>query len=568
MILKIKDLSFTYSNHETQVLKNINISFESNKIYLLLGPSGCGKSSFANILSGNIPNNISGKIEGDVTINDQSILGKQSYEISKMIGQIMQDADTQLCTYRVEDELVFGLENFNYSREEMDKRVKYVLDVLDINDLRYRALNSLSGGQKQKVVIASILILDPPIMIFDEPTANLDPSTSKEVFEIIKVLQEDFHKMIIIIEHKLDYLIEYVDYVYIFNKNGYIEAQSSPKEVFKDIMNGKLTPSYHYPKIIDVWKSLDLPYEDIKFNIKEAGTYLSKRYDYIRNHTIEEKQFSSDEFLLASNINYSIGDKEIIKDLTFNIDKGDFLAIVGPNGAGKSTISAILLNLYKDYKGQVLIDNKSVKKYKGNELWEKAGLVFQNPEWQFVSYNVRQELEYSLKNLNLSKEKEKEKIDEFLRRFNLLEFKESNPYLLSQGQKRRLSVATMLITGQELLILDEPTYGQDFDNKLELLEYISELNSNGMTVIMVTHDMDAVIEYCNKVLLLKDGNSIYFGSNRKLFLDTSTFEKGNLLKPIYAELLDQIDPYNKNYPINIGEFIVNLKEKEWMIDDR
>lgn len=562
MTLKTESLYFTYLNQESPVLNDITVAFENNKTYLLLGPSGCGKSSFVNILSGIIPNNITGEIKGDITIDGESIVGKESYETANKIGYIMQDADTQFCTYKVEDELVFGLENLKFSREEMDKRINNVLDILDIRHLRYRVLNTLSGGQKQKVAIASILILDPPIIIFDEPTANLDPVTSKEIFGIIKMLQEKFNKTIIIIEHKLDYLIEYVDYVYIFNNKGRIVNEGSPKKVFENIVDIESTPSFHYPQIIDIWKNLKLPYDDIRFNIKEAGKYLSKKYKYIENSIEAKEQSNNNKFLSVSNITYKVADKRIISDLTFDIDKGDFLAIVGPNGAGKSTIAGILLNLYKNYEGEVIIDGKSVKSYKRSDLWKKAGLVFQNPEWQFISYNVREELEYSLKDSNLSKEEIENKIDQCLERFNLLEFKESNPYLLSQGQKRRLSVATMLITGQELLILDEPTYGQDYDNQVELLEYISELNSNGMTIIMITHDMDAVIKYCNKVLILKDGNSIYFGNNKKLFQNNDILREANLLKPMYVEILEQMNYNNQDFPISLEEFIINLKEKE------
>lgn len=562
MILKTENLSFTYLNQETSVLNDINVSFERNKVYLLLGPSGCGKSSFVNILSGVIPNNISGEISGDIIVDNESILGKESYEISKKIGYIMQDPDTQLCTYKVEDELVFGLENLKYSKKEMDERINNVLDILKIKDLRYRLLNTLSGGQKQKLVIASILILDPPIIIFDEPTSNLDPATSKEIFEIIKTLQEDFQKTVIIIEHKLDDLIEYVDYVYIFNCEGYIENEGIPEDAFENLIDTKKDPLYYFPQIINVWKTLELPYEDIKFNFEEAGQYLGERYDFIEKSSGEEKSSIMKEFLSASNINYNVGNKKIIQDLSFSINRGDFLAVVGPNGAGKSTVGSILLNLNKDYTGKVILDGKPIKTYKRSLLWKKAGLVFQNPEWQFISYNVREELEYSLKGSNLSKNEINKKVDEFLKRFKLLEFKESNPYLLSQGQKRRLSVATMLITGQELLILDEPTYGQDFDNQVELLQYISELNLNGMTIIMITHDMNAVIEYCNKVLLLKDGKSIYFGNNRDLFHDEEILNKGNLLKPIYAEILQQMGFSSGIYPINLDEFNRCLKEKE------
>ena len=201
MALKTENLSFTYSNCISPVLNEITTTFHEKKLYLLLGPSGCGKSSFTNILAGIIPSNINGELKGDILINNKSIIKKNSYERTLDIGYVMQDSDTQFCTYIVEDELLFGLENLKFSKEEMDNRLNKVLDILDISDLRQRTLNSLSGGQKQKVSIASILILDPPVIILDEPTANLDAVSSIEIFRIINNLKKKYNTTITIIEH-------------------------------------------------------------------------------------------------------------------------------------------------------------------------------------------------------------------------------------------------------------------------------------------------------------------------------------------------------------------------------
>lgn len=561
MALKTENLSFTYSNCISPVLNEITTTFHEKKLYLLLGPSGCGKSSFTNILAGIIPSNINGKLKGDILINNKSIIKKNSYERTLDIGYVMQDSDTQFCTYIVEDELLFGLENLKFSKEEMDNRLNKVLDILDISDLRQRTLNSLSGGQKQKVSIASILILDPPVIILDEPTANLDPVTSIEIFKIINNLKEKYNKTIIIIEHKLDYLMEYVDYIYLFDKNGYISDEGNPRHIFEYLANTKPSNSIHYPKILDLWKKLKLPYEDINFNIQKTGSYINRKYIYDSDKSEEKHYINNDKLLSISNIFYRKSNELIIDGLSFDVMKGDFLAVIGPNGAGKSTLAGIILNLYKEFIGQVNLDGKSIKSYKRKDLCKKAGLVFQNPEWQFVSYNVREELEYSLRNLNLQQEEAENKIDEYLERFNLLEFKEYNPYMLSQGQKRRLSVASMLITGQELLILDEPTYGQDYENQKELLDYLSELNSSGVTIIMITHDMDSVVNYCNKVLILKEGKSIYFGNNKDLFEDDRLLADANLVKPVYAEICEHMDCNFYKFPLNLNDFVSHLERR-------
>ncbi len=561
MNLKTVNLSLTHTNQDKAVFNNISLNFDENKLYLLLGPSGCGKSSLANVLAGIIPNNISGKITGDVLFDDNSILQKQTYEISLKIGYVMQDADSQFCTYKVEDELLFGLENLKYSKEEMDIRLNKVLDLMNIRDIRYKSLNSLSGGQKQKVAIASVLILDPPVVIFDEPTANLDPATSKEIFQLINKIKCEYKKTIIIIEHKLDYLIEYVDYVYILSNNGMVDSSCTPKEVFRYLLDTNKRPEFHYPQIIDLWKAINAPYEDISFNLKDCIKYIKDKYFYKNSNTKYNVEKLNSKILEAQNIRYKVNDSQIINDLSFEVEKGDFMAIVGQNGAGKSTIASILLNLNKNYQGNIIIDGKLIKSYKRKDLWHKAGLVFQNPEWQFISYNVSDELKFSLKDLKLDKNEEEKCISECLERFKLLEYKDYNPYLLSQGQKRRLSVATMLITGQDILILDEPTYGQDYDNQTELLEYLSELNKEGITIIIITHDMDLVVNYCNKVMVMKDGNSLYYGDNKTLFENNTIIDEAKLLRPIFLEVLKEMN-VTDNFPKNLSELAKKLVKRD------
>lgn len=561
MNLKTVNLSLTHTNQDKAVLNDISLNFDENKLYLLLGPSGCGKSSLTNVLAGIIPNNISGKITGDVLFDDYSILQKQTYEISLKVGYVMQDADSQFCTYKVEDELLFGLENLKYSKKEMDIRLNRILDLMNIKDIRYKSLNSLSGGQKQKVAIASVLILDPPVVIFDEPTANLDPATSKEIFQLINKIKCEYKKTIIIIEHKLDYLIEYVDYVYILSNNGMVDSSGTPKEVFRYLLDTNKRPEFHYPQIIDLWKAINAPYEDISFNLKDCIKYIKDKYFYKNSNTEYNVEKLNSKILEAQNIRYKVNDSQIINDLSFEVEKGDLMAIVGQNGAGKSTIASILLNLNKNYQGNIIIDGKLIKSYKRKDLWHKAGLVFQNPEWQFISYNVSDELKFSLKDLKLDKNEEEKCISECLERFKLLEYKDYNPYLLSQGQKRRLSVATMLITGQDILILDEPTYGQDYDNQTELLEYLSELNKEGITIIIITHDMDLVVNYCNKVMVMKDGNSLYYGDNKTLFENDTIIDEAKLLRPIFLEVLKEMN-VTDNFPKNLSELAKKLVKRD------
>ena len=385
------------------------------------------------------------------------------------MGMVMQNPESQFCTFTVEEELAFGMENMQVPLDKMRERIQEVLAYVGMEGYEERDLNQLSGGQKQKVAIAAILVMQPEILLLDEPTANLDPQSRAEIFELLIRLAREDGKTIILVEHNLEEIAEEVDYLYTMTPQGEMSAHHDSEEIRKILVCAE----------------------------KEALRAI---------RTKEVKEANREVILEMQDVAFSYPDGgKILDGVNFQIKERDFLAILGENGAGKSTMLNLIFQIYRQTKGRILLRGKPVESYRRKELYRRIGLVFQNPENQFVTNTVMDEMMFSLKKEKISQEEKEARVKEMLQRFHLENDVEKSPFVLSQGQKRRLSVATMLLTGQKMLFLDEPTYGQDFENRHELMRDMQKLNENGVTVIMITHDMTLVKEYADRVVVLKDG---------------------------------------------------------------
>ncbi|WP_409069960.1 ABC transporter ATP-binding protein [Clostridium sp. FAM 1755] len=471
-MLEIKNLSLSFQNNY-KVFQNINIKVKKNKVTLLTGKSGCGKSSLLMCITGVIPDIIEGNISGEIIYKGENIENKGVKTVSGEIGYMFQDPDSQLCTFTVEDEIAFGLENIKIDPSHMNNIIDEVLDRIGIKHLKKRQLNQLSGGEKQKVALASILALDPEVILMDEPTANLDPKSTIEIINLIKDLRDNFGKTILIVEHKIDEFSEIIDDVIWFEKD---QAKNIDKESFIQSYKSEST----------------IP-------------------------TVNKKQSNKEKVLEAKEIYFAYNkDINVLKNVSFSLYKGEIAAIIGPNGAGKSTLSKILMGLLKVEKGNILIKGRNIRDINPRELGESMGLVFQNPEHQFIKMTVEKEMALSLEIRKQNSETIKNTVDSYLSMFNLDDHRLSNPFSLSQGQKRRLSTASMMINGQSILILDEPTYGQDRVNLKELINLLYKINSQGTSILMITHDMDMVLNCCDRVIQLENGEVKYEGSPKNM----------------------------------------------------
>lgn len=570
-MIQVQQLAFTYNGDSLPVWDQVCCSFQEKTLNLILGPSGCGKSTFLYALNGTVPSCYGGSLSGSVLQNGQEITSIGPSELASRIGLVFQDPECQFCTFTVEDELAFGPENLGLSSQEISQRIDRALQLVHMESFRANFLSELSGGQKQKIAIACVLAMDPEVLLLDEPTANLDAVSRSEIFQLLDELSHQEGKTVILVEHNLDGILPRVDQLLVFDQKGTMRLQGPCQEVIGNLL---FRPDC---ADISVFLSQELLVLRQWVSACEGGASRAVLWDYF--HSGDFRDVSRLGSLLAPlpkpEISVSLSSAEratsllsleqvgfsyqvpgrgkkgasfseaILNQVNFQVYDGDFIAILGENGAGKSTLLNLIFRAMPCNCGTIRLLGRELQSYSRKELYQKMGLVFQNPEWQFVSTRVEDELRFSLKHSSLTEEDKNERVEASLRRFHLTDYRDKNPFALSQGQKRRLSVATMLLTGQKILFFDEPTYGQDFEQREELLHLIQSLNETGTTIVMVTHDLSAAAQYARRVLLLQDGEIAFDGEPDKLFLNEALLRRSRLEQP---RLLPYSQALNRRFP--------------------
>lgn len=548
--ISIKDLFFKYAGRKKEALSSINIKVHSGETILLLGPSGSGKSTFSLCLNGLIPQRINGKFEGEVQTSEMNTKTAQISDLTQEVGILFQDPESQFVMMNVEDEIAFGLENLCFEKKEINTRIVEALKIINMSDYRYRKLDELSGGEKQLIAIACLLAMRPKILVFDEPTANLDPVGTRQVFAVIEKLRSQKNHIIIIVEHKLDDLMTLIDRVIILSKSGSVFADGTPNAIFNDNAATLLDLGVWMPQTALLAHELRLLGHNIKtlpLTVAQAKMTLGPLLSNLKlKHTqkIIKNTNHLPNVIETIDLSYHYKKNSVLNKLNIIIKQGDFLAVIGSNGAGKTTFSHLIAGIIKPKHGRILLNNTDLSGIKQRALLKQIGFVFQNPEHQFITDSVQNEVRYGLKILGLSPDEVESKTTELLDKFDLLHFAKANPFQLSHGEKRRLSVATMLAMGQKILILDEPTFGQDQKNSLSLMNILKRLNDEGHTIIMITHDMSLVAQYALSVAVINKGSLCFHGPTNDLFSQPNILKDANLSLPPLIELFQSVQ--NKN----------------------
>ncbi len=553
-MIEVTNLCFKYERGSKHSLNGIDLKIGEGEVILVLGPSGSGKSTLALTFNGLIPHSFPGEMSGMVHVCGMESFKTPVYELTQKVGIVFQDPEAQFVSMNVEDEIVFALENLCYPPEKMEERLVEALSKVDMLDYRYRDVYSLSGGEKQKILLAALMAIRPSILIFDEPTANLDPMGTLEFFETVKSLKETDKHTIILIEHKLDDLIHIIDRVVVIGKEGTKLVEGTPSEVFGEHAAMLIQEGIWMPQtalLANKLKENDINSCDVPLNIKEACEYLKN----LKLHPENSKNgysgvVSNDNLNPALEVRYlsfSYDKNKIIENFSLKVAKGDFLAIVGANGAGKTTLAKHLVNIIRPSHGKVFIEGKDVLDIPTKDLSHKIGYVFQNPEHQFIKNTVEEQLTFGLELNGLSPGEIESWLDSTLERFRIKPYAKMSPYMLSHGQKRLLSVATMLTLGQDILILDEPTFGQDLKSSRELLALLDSLNQEGKTIIIITHDMTLVAKHAKNVVVMNAGKAIYSGSAHELFKNEEILEKARLTPPPLLKLSSCLSKYDENW---------------------
>lgn len=538
-IIEFKDFTFKYRVQAKPTLKNINLTIYEGEKVLIVGPSGSGKSTLAHCINGLTPFYYQGSSEGSLKIIGKETKDMSIFEISKVVGTVLQDPDSQFIGLTVAEDIAFKLENDCTPQSKMKSMVEKVSKLVGIENQLDSSPYSLSGGQKQRVTLAGVTVDDIDILLFDEPLASLDPATGKSAIELIDKIKNETGKTTIIIEHRLeDVLHRNVDRIIVMNEGEIIADMNSDELIASDLLNksGIREPLYitalKYAGV-DITKEIN-PGRIETIDINKCKKILEQ---WDKEHGVDKAVNDNEVLLELKNISFQYEKKNLIlKDVSFKIHKGEMVSIVGKNGAGKSTVSKLICGFYKQTNGQILLNNREITNDSIKERADKIGIVMQNPNQMISKTMIFDEVALGLRFRGIKEEEIKDRVYDTLKICGLYEYRNWPISALSYGQKKRVTIASILVLNPEIIILDEPTAGQDFKHYNEIMEFLVELNKKGVTIIMITHDMHLMLEYTNRAIVLADGMKLDDDTAANILTNKEVIKEANLKETSVYEL--------------------------------
>ncbi len=550
-IVEIRDLHYSYPNARAQALRGVDLTVDEGEFILLTGPSGCGKTTFCRCLNGLIPHFYHGELEGEVTVTGLSTRENSTAKLAQNVGLIFQNPDNQIFALTVEKDVAFGLENLGIPKELMLEAIDWALEKTGISHLRERGTHELSGGQKQRLSIASILAMRPKLLVLDEPTSFLDPLGAIRIFKVLEALNRDHGITIILIEHRVDLASQYVDRV-ILVSDGRILRTGTPEEVFT-LEETRLT-GVGIPKILELSKRLNqrgLTFEPLPLSPDSFIEQLERNIPPMDVKRFKKKvvkdlegftgEHNMSPIIRVEDVSYTYpSGVQALNGVSLTIHKGEFVAIMGENGAGKTTLVKHFNGLLRPQKGRIMVDGVDVSQVSVASLSRKVGLVFQNPDDQLFSENVESEISFALNNFGFEKEVVEKRVDWALNLLNLEQYRKSSPFILSGGERKRVALASVLAWDPEIVVLDEPTIGQDYAQKELLRHFLMQLRTQGKTTIIVTHDVEFVAECKPRIVLMADGGITADGSTKEIMTDAEAMERASVSPPEITKIFSRL----------------------------
>ena len=531
-IISFNDFSFQYRAQKRPTLRHINLDIYPGERVLIAGPSGSGKSTLGSCLNGLIPASYPGTVSGSLTVDGVDAPKAGVFELSRHVGTVLQDPDGQFIGLTVGEDIAFALENDCAPQAGMRQAVDRVAALVGVENHLGHAPHELSGGQKQRVSLAGVMVDEVKVLLFDEPLANLDPATGKQAIELIDEIQQSSGATVVIIEHRLeDVLWRSVDRI-VLMREGEIVADMRPSELLAGELlaqNGIREPLYLTA-------------------LRYAGVDITpeKRPEHVNSLVLDDEdaervrawyQAGAPEpppperppLLEVRGLGFGYTrDRRVLTDVSFSVARGEMLAIVGRNGAGKSTLSKLICGFETPDEGTLLMDGRDIGADSIRERAAHIGYVMQNPNQMISKTMIFDEVALGLARLGLSPEETRRRVEDTLRVCGLYPFRNWPISALSFGQKKRVTIASVLVMGPELIILDEPTAGQDFRHYTEIMEFLRGLNAQGVTVAMITHDMHLMLEYTPRALVFSDGRLIADRSAASVLCDPELVERAAL----------------------------------------
>ena len=548
-VIEFQDFSFRYKSQNEDTLKHINLVINKGEKVLILGPSGSGKSTLANCINGLIPFSYPGEITGSCKVAGIETQEANLFTLSNHVGTVQQDSDAQFIGLSVGEDIAFSLENDCVPRSEMLGKVEEAAHTVDMDGFLEELPYDLSGGQKQKVALGGVLHNDVEILLFDEPLAALDPAMGMTAVDLIDRIYREKNKTVLIIEHRLeDVLYRHVDRIILIN-DGQIALDTTPDDLLRS--NVLKDMGIREPLYISALKNAGCVFgpEDRLADPDELDISLYR--ENLVRHFEEQKPSlkneipSGEELLNVDHVTFSYGDFTALKNISFRVKKGERISVIGKNGAGKSTMAKLLCGIIRPDEGTVTFRGVNCVQYSIRELGQKIGYVMQNPNQMLVKDMIRDEIQLAMKLNKFPEETIEKNAEEVLKMTDLYPMRNWPISVLSYGQRKRVTIASILSLRPEIVIVDEPTAGQDYKHYTEIMNFLEKLNREyGITILFITHDMHLAIEYTDRSIVFSDGELLADDYVFRVLSDKKVIEKANLKNTSLVLLAEKagIDP--------------------------
>ena len=559
-IIELNDVSFSYAPGAPRALSHVTLDIPTGSFTGIIGPSGAGKSTLANVLCGAIPHHFTGELFGATYVDGQDTCEITLTDIARIIGHVNQDIDAQMVASVVEDELLFGLENFGVPHQHIEKFITAALDAVGIADLRDREIATLSGGQKQKVAIAAILALAPRVLVMDEPTAALDPVSSRMVFEVLRDLNRDEGITVVVIEQKVALLSEFCDRIVVMD-GGRTVLSGTPHEVFghaeelreigvdsprtarisNSLAAAGLCPAE--PPALSVDEAAELVEGILReqgasvagsVRAAEAPAPAAPTTPAPRPHAA-----GAEPVLTFRGVSFAYpGGGASVNNLELTVYPGELVGIIGQNGAGKTTATKLVNGLLKPASGTVTVAGLDTRTAPVSRIARHVATLFQNPDRQLCKNTVLDEVAFGLELADIDRAEARRRAERVIERFGLPA--EESPFSLSRGQRQMVALASVVVVEPDIVVLDEPTSGLDYRECMTVMETVREMAEHGCAVIMVCHDMEVVSDFAERLAVMADGCILGAGATRDIFADAALMERARVAPPQVTALAERL----------------------------
>ena len=525
-IFSVKNLSFTYPNSEEKALENLNFSIEEGSFAVVCGMSGCGKTTLLKMLKRELTPE--GKVEGKVYFKGTEISELDDFTAAQKIGYVLQNPDSQIVTDKVWHEMAFGLENLGVETEIIRRRIGEMSSYFGIESLFHKKTDELSGGQKQLLNLASVMVMQPDVLILDEPTSQLDPIAASDFIATLQKMNRELGLTIILVEHRLEDVFPIADSIILID-NGKLLLKDEPKNIASKL---KKTDENHpmllgLPSAVRIFSGLDVN-DDCPLTVRDGKMFLSNHFsnNIQKEYVAKEHKLNDNIALKTKNtwFRYERDLPDVLKGIDIEIHKNEVFCILGGNGVGKTTLLHVLSGVNKAYRGKILINDKKIKDYKGNELYrQNLSLLPQNPMSVFLKSTVIDDFDEILKVNDVKREEREKKINEVAEKLEITHLLNKHPYDLSGGEQQKCAIGKLLLSNPKILLLDEPTKGFDPYAKKVLSGIIAKLKNDGITVVIVTHDVEFAATIADRCALFFDGKIISTDTPNKFFGDNNFY---------------------------------------------